>query len=481
MALADRHVAAQPRGDHALADHVQGVEGVLIGHGPSGTDGADRFAVGASRRDARRLHLGIAQGGQLAAEDAAGIDVHRPVVPLGLGNGGVAEHHPRRALVVRRPVEAHRQAELVALAGRLAVEGEVAHLRRAAPLHLLLEPGVGHHQPAPVEDGMAHQAIEERDGLLDQPFAAIRRHRLDLGQGLGQAVRDADLLAAQLAEQLHVVVARHAQGRPGGAHRPHDPQRVQHARPAVHQVAHEHRLPPLRMPPLDVAEQAQQRLQLVGAAVDIADDVERPAVVALVAPQAHALEGGGVDGVGAFEAVDVGEALALQAAQRAAQLGALLPHDVRAEIAPGVVPLLAGLLGHVQHDGHGQGVEAPGQLDERLAGLGLHIGGVDDREFAASQPLGSDEMQRLESVPGRALVGLVVADHGAEGVGRKHLRRGEVLAREGRFARARCPHQHDQAQLGDGKGHPASRVKTAICVGWPNGSCPGPMPLIATA
>ena len=50
------------------------------------------------------------------------------------------------------------------------------------------------------------------------------------------------------------------------------------ARPAVHEIAEEHRLAAFGMAPdaavAHVAEEGEQRLQLVGAAVDVADDVE---------------------------------------------------------------------------------------------------------------------------------------------------------------------------------------------------------------
>ena len=54
------------------------------------------------------------------------------------------------------------------------------------------------------------------------------------------------------------------------------------------------------------------------------------------------------------------------------------------------------------------------QLDQRLARLRLHVGGVDDRQAAGGQTLGGDEVQRLEGVAGRRLVVLVVARPGPE-------------------------------------------------------------------
>jgi AhpD family alkylhydroperoxidase len=76
------------------------------------------------------------------------------------------------------------------------------------------------------------------------------------------------------------------------------------------------------------------------------------------------------------------EALPPEAPQGTAKLRVLLADDVGAEgsLVPRAVPLVADLLGQVQHDGHRQAVVLAGQFHQRLAGLGLDIGGVDDRQ-----------------------------------------------------------------------------------------------------
>ena len=85
-----------------------------------------------------------------------------------------------------------------------------------------------------------------------------------------------------------------------------------------------------------VAELLEQRHQLVEAAVDVADDVERAVLVACGRSRAAARSiVGRVDLLGRLQDEDVAEALALQAAQRAAQLLALVADDVRAEVAVG--------------------------------------------------------------------------------------------------------------------------------------------------
>ena len=195
--LPNRDVAPQPGRDDPLAEDVVGIEHVVVGLlGRElgsllflGQEGPGRFAVGLRGWDRDELLLRVAQGGELAAEDAAGVDVDRAVEPVRFGDRRVAVDDHRRAPVFRRPVVAHRQAELVRLAGRLAVQGEVPHLARAAPLHLCLHAGVGNDQLAVIEDVMADQAVEELGQFLAERRHALRRarHRSRRGDSPGRA------------------------------------------------------------------------------------------------------------------------------------------------------------------------------------------------------------------------------------------------------------------------------------------------------
>ena len=181
--LADRDVAPQPGRDDPLAEHVLGVEHLVVGllgrerRGLLilGQERPGRLAVGPGGRDRDELLLRVAQGRELAAEDAAGVDVDRAVEPLRLGDRRVAVDDHRLAPVFRRPVVADGQAELVGLAGGLAVEGEVADLARAPALHLLLHPGVGDDQLAVVEDVVADQPVEELGQFLAERLPNIVR------------------------------------------------------------------------------------------------------------------------------------------------------------------------------------------------------------------------------------------------------------------------------------------------------------------
>ena len=126
----------EARLDDPLAGDVVEVEQVAraLGAGGSGdqTAGPARSSSRAAGTETSS-RSGPAQRGQRAAEHAAGVDADRVVDPLRLRHRGVAVDDRRRAAVVARPRAADRQAELVGLARRLAVQGELAHAAGARP------------------------------------------------------------------------------------------------------------------------------------------------------------------------------------------------------------------------------------------------------------------------------------------------------------------------------------------------------------
>ena len=161
---------------------------------------------------------------------------------------------------------------------------------------------------------MADQPVHEPLGLGPE----LGGLGLELGQRLGQAVGDLDLPAAQGADQLVLVVAGHAERVARADHAHDQPQHARRVRPAVDQVADEDRAAvrvagagrPARARPglIDVAELGQQGLQLGGAAVDVADDVERPGLVAQVVEEPGAGDRRGGDLLLAVQDVDGPEA-----------------------------------------------------------------------------------------------------------------------------------------------------------------------------
>ena len=144
-----------------------------------------------------------------------------------------------------------------------------------------------------------------------------------------------------------------------------EPQRVEDARAAVDEVADEDRLAALRggrrpAPPVGdrasavddlVAELLEQLLQLVAAAVDVADDVERAVLVACGRSTAASRSiVAASTSSGESSTKTWRKPSRCRPAQRPAQLRALLADDVRAEVAvgPAAVPLLAEPLGQVR-------------------------------------------------------------------------------------------------------------------------------------
>ena len=84
----------------------------------------------------------------------------------------------------------------------------------------LLHSGVSHHQLAVIQHIMPHQRVDELLCLLAE-FGWLF---LQLFQALVQAVRNLHIPPPQLPHQLHIVIARHAQGVAGLHHVHYQPQ-----------------------------------------------------------------------------------------------------------------------------------------------------------------------------------------------------------------------------------------------------------------
>lgn len=238
--------------------------------------------------------------------------------------------------------------------------------------------------------------------------------------------------------------------------------------PAVDEVADEHRRAPFGVRAVHVTELAEQRLQLGAAAVDVTDDVEgagEVAEVVVAALQNHFRVLGLLLGA---QDVDLAEALALQTAQRAAQLPAVALDDVAGHVGTvrtARVAREADLFGQVEDDRDRQHVVLPGQLHQLTAALRLDVGGVDDGQPSGGQPLARDVVQDVEGVPAGALVVLVVGDEAAAEVRGDDLRRFEVPAGEDGLARAARPDEDDEGEVGhrqDASGAGAVAVAGAV-------------------
>ena len=288
------------------------------------------------------------------------------------------------------------------------------------------------------------------------------------------------------------MVAEYAVGGPGLDHRHDDAERVGCLGAAIDEIAEEdhaaagwcgdaHGFARARAIPGDaIAELAEQDLELVGAAVHVADDVERPFDVARVGPQPGTLHGGSIDLLRRAQLVDVAESLLVEAIDVAFERAQLVADDVRAELAVGaqLVALMRDLLARVDDDGDGHRMVALGQPDQLRAVLLAHVGRVDDDQPAALQARLGDIMDELEGVVGRVVAVLVVVNEAARGVRRHDLGRLEMPRREGRLAGARRADQRHEAEIGDRELH---RVNTPICEGAPWVASSAPRPVISTA
>lgn len=111
-----------------------------------------------------------------------------------------------------------------------------------------------------------------------------------------------------------------------------------------------------------------------------------------------------------------------------------------------------------------------GQREEMLAGVGLHVGCVDDRQVAGGQPLAGDEVQQLERRAGRRLVRFIVGHQAATDVAGHRFVPAEVPGGERGLAGPGGADQDDERQFRTRQyaGHVCSfTVNTAACVGGP--------------
>ena len=132
--LSNCDAPVQPGRDEPFASHIVYVEEIIIGllrvqsrcwgcrqERPNG------IGVGGEGCHRHQFLLRPAQGSQPAAEHATGIDIDRAVEPLGLRNGRVSVDDARTASILRCPVVANGQAELVRLSGCLTEKCEIPH------------------------------------------------------------------------------------------------------------------------------------------------------------------------------------------------------------------------------------------------------------------------------------------------------------------------------------------------------------------
>ena len=90
----------------------------------------------------------------------------------------------RVSAVVRRPVVANLETELVHLPGGLAKQSEIADFARAASLHFFFHSGVGDDQASAIQNIVADQGIQKGCNLR----AKFRWLPFELAQSFDDAV-----------------------------------------------------------------------------------------------------------------------------------------------------------------------------------------------------------------------------------------------------------------------------------------------------
>ncbi len=270
-----------------------------------GQERSNRIAVGPLGANRDKLVLWIAQSCKLAAEDAPCIDIDCVIQPLGLWDWGMPIDHHSLASIIQRPVVPDGKTELVGLARRFPVKGEIADLGRPPALHVFFHPGMGNDELAVVQNVMTDESIEEPNDRFRASGSRFLGKRVELVQRGGKPMGDPDVLAPELFLELDVVVPRDAERRPCRDHVHHKRQDVQDPIATVDKIAHEHCLPTKgmainqpsgnsgpRLFRLLVTQTHEQFFELIAASMDIADDVEGPVIGCFVVPKRNALDHG---------------------------------------------------------------------------------------------------------------------------------------------------------------------------------------------
>ena len=316
---------------------------------------------------------------------------------------------------------------------------------------------------------MAHAA---RRGT---PATFVRRtssggRRSSCGQRLGQAVGDLHVPAAaasaaascrgcpgtQSAVPAATMSMTDAQRRPGMS-RPRSTRspRKTAFRPGGMRVARRPWPSPRRRD--RVAEPAEQRVQLVAAAVDVADDVERAVLVRAVVPERlRARSSTASTSSGASRTKTWRKPSRFRRRSERRSLRLLAADDVRAEGAVG--PRRGSARGRASRAGSSTMATGRQWYSRARATSGLRASGctlVASTTVSRPRPAACAAMKCSTSK-----ASLVAAwsfsssrHEPAAGVGREDLGRLEVLAGERGLARARGADQDDEGQLGDGDLH----------------------------
>src|SRR5262249_43904357 len=170
---------------------------------------------------------------------------------------------------------------------------------------------------------------------------------------LFQSMFDLNLLTPQPAHQLHIMVTGDAECCSGGDHVTDDADGIDNMRSAIDQIAEKDRPPSRGAPPALIAPGRalirqsesfpsglfEQRSELIGAPVQVSENIERTRLIFLVVPEGNAPD---LNFFRSAQDVNVSKPLSLQSSEAAFQIGDLAAHYVRSEVA--VRPVTVSLL-----------------------------------------------------------------------------------------------------------------------------------------
>src|SRR5262249_37263517 len=130
----------------------------------------------------------------------------------------------------------------------------------------------------------------------------------------------------------------------------------------------------------------EKRSELLGAPVQIPENVERTLFVLLVIPETHTAD---LDLFRSVEYVHIPESFALQPTESAFEIEDLAADYVwpKIPVRSRRVPFLAYSLGSVHHDRYRKTVTLAGMLDQALSVLRPDVRRIDDGKLSPGKPL----------------------------------------------------------------------------------------------
>ncbi len=152
--------------------------------------------------------------------------------------------------------------------------------------------------------------------------------------------------------------------------------------------------------------------------MDIANDVERSMLRPLVRPHRLTHKRRSFNLLFSLENMNLPKPLSLELAKGLSKLAALIPHNVRAEVAVGTVnvSVLADSLWQIEDNNHRDNVILTSQLEQTSSSIRLNIRRIHDHQLSESQTFPGNVVQKLESVFRYSLVILVIRHHSATSI-----------------------------------------------------------------